>query len=288
MCWRRAPAKINLTLRVIGRRADGWHDIESIVAFGGICDWLRFEPAPALTLEVDGTSAADAGPVDDNLVLGAARALARLVPGLTLGHFRLIKRLPVAAGLGGGSSDAAAALRALAEANGLSIDDERLRAAAIVTGADVPVCLCPRARMMTGIGDQLGPLISLPRIFALLVNPRVAAPTPQVFAALGLEPGSSFTFSATPFAETEPNAPLVLNSLVGRCNDLEAAARRVVPAIDAVLDRLSRSPGARLARMSGSGATCFALFDHRRSAARARQAISAERPDWWVAATCLR
>ncbi len=288
MRWRRAPAKINLTLRVIRRRADGWHDIESLVAFGGTCDWLGFEPGPGLTLEVEGPSAAEAGPVRDNLVLRAARSLAARVPGMTLGRFRLIKRLPVAAGLGGGSSDAAAALRALADANGLSPDDERLRAAAIETGADVPVCLCPRARMMTGIGDQLGPAISLPRIFAVLVNPRIAAPTPQVFAALGLKPGSGFSFPVPPDAETISKAPFVLDSLVGRGNDLEAGARQVVPAIGAVLDLLSRSPGARLARMSGSGATCFALFDDRRSAATARRAVSAERADWWVAATCLR
>ncbi len=288
MRWLRAPAKINLTLRVIGRRADGWHEIESLVAFAGTCDWLGFEAGSDLALEVEGPSAAEAGPVDENLVLRGARELASLVPGLTVGRFRLIKRLPVAAGLGGGSSDAAAALRALADANGLSAGDQRLRAAAIETGADVPVCLCPRARMMTGIGDQLGPSIRLPRIFAVLVNPRIAAPTPQVFASLGLEPGSSFTLSDQPYAEADSKGPLVLASLVERRNDLEAGARRVVPAIGAVLDRLSRSPGARLARMSGSGATCFALFDDRRSAAAARRAIGAERTDWWVAATCLR
>ncbi len=288
MRWLRAPAKINLTLRVIGRRADGWHEIESLVAFGGTCDWLGFEPGSDLALEVEGPNAAETGPVDENLVLRGARALASLVPGLTVGRFRLIKRLPVAAGLGGGSSDAAAALRALADANGLSAGDRRLRAAAIETGADVPVCICPRARMMTGIGDQLGPSIRLPRTFAVLVNPRIAAPTPQVFAALGLEPGSSFTLSDPPYPEADSQGPLVLASLVGRRNDLEAGARRVVPAIGAVLDRLSRSPGARLARMSGSGATCFALFDDRRSAAAARRAIGGERTDWWVAATCLR
>jgi 4-diphosphocytidyl-2-C-methyl-D-erythritol kinase len=142
--------------------------------------------------------------------------------------------------------------------------------------------------MMTGIGDRLGAAIRLPRTFAVLVNPRVAAPTPQVFAALGLEPGSTFAPSTPPFVEASTDAPLVLDCLAGRHNDLEAGARRIVPAIGAVLDRLSRAPGARLARMSGSGATCFALFDDRRSAATARRAIGAERPDWWVEATCLR
>jgi 4-diphosphocytidyl-2-C-methyl-D-erythritol kinase len=288
MIWRRAPAKINLTLRVVGRRADGWHEIESLVAFGGICDWLGFEPGLGVGLEVEGPTALEAGPVDDNLVLRAARALAARVPDLTLGRFRLVKRLPAAAGLGGGSSDAAAALRALAETNGLAIDDGRIHAAAIETGADVLVCLSPRARMMTGIGDRLGPAISLPRIFAVLVNPRVAAPTPQVFAALGLEPGSGLGSSSPPLSAAASNATPLLDSLAACRNDLEEGAQRIVPAIGAALERLSRSPGARLTRMSGSGATCFALFGDRRSAAAARRAISAERADWWVAATCLR
>jgi 4-diphosphocytidyl-2-C-methyl-D-erythritol kinase len=288
MLWRRAPAKINLTLRVIGRRADGWHEIESLVAFGGICDWLGFEPGPELDLGVEGPTALDAGPVERNLVLLAARALAARVPDLTLGRFRLVKRLPAAAGLGGGSADAAAALRALVEANRLSFDDGRVRAAAIETGADVPVCLNPRAQMMAGIGDRLGPVVSLPRIFAVLVNPRVATSTAQVFAALGLKPGSRFEVSGSPFLPPAPDEKLVLDSVASCCNDLEQAGRELVPAIGLVLERLSRSRGAKLTRMSGSGATCFALFNDRRNAATALHAISAERPEWWTAATCLR
>ena len=154
MRWFRAPAKINLTLRVIGRRTDGYHDIESLVAFAGICDWLGYEPGYGLELDVCGPRALEAGAVSENLVLHAATALAHRVPRLTLGRFHLFKRLPAAAGLGGGSSDAAAAFRALADANGLRIEDERLRAAALDTGADVPVCLAPRSRVMSGIGDR--------------------------------------------------------------------------------------------------------------------------------------
>src|SRR5271165_2443499 len=288
MLWFRAPAKINLTLHVIGRRADGFHEIESLVAFGGICDWLGYEPGADLELEVCGPRAVDSGAVGDNLVLRAARALAARIPRLTLGRFRLVKHLPAAAGLGGGSADAAAALRALADANGLPIEDERLRAAALETGSDVPVCLSPRARMMTGIGDRLGPPVALPCAFAVLVNPEVAAPTRRVFEALGLAPDSLVRSPGPSLATPEPNAPLALNSLASCRNDLEAGALRVAPAIADALERLSRLPDAKVTRMSGSGATCFALFDNRRSAAAARLRIAADRPDWWVKATVLR
>ena len=182
--WR-APAKVNLTLSVLGRRADGWHELDSVVAFAGCCDWLAFEPAETLSLTIAGPTAAAAGPTDDNLVLRAARALAERVPRLRLGRFHLRKGLPVAAGLGGGSSDAAAALRALAAANGLAPDDERLFAAAAAVSSDAPVCLCPSARSMAGRGERLGPALGLPPLPAVLANPGVAVATPAVFAALG-------------------------------------------------------------------------------------------------------
>ena len=283
MRWFRAPAKINLTLHVVGRRTDGYHDIESLVAFAGICDWVGYEPGHGLELEVYGPRALEAGAVGENLVLRAARALASRIPRLTLGRFRLLKRLPAAAGLGGGSSDAAATLRALADANDLSIEDERLRAAALDTGADVPVCLAPSARMMSGIGDRLGPPVPLPRMFAVLVNPGVPVPTRQVFGALGLPSGSTIR-SSSPALET----PLTFDALVSGRNDLEGGALRVAPAIAEALELLSHAPQAKLIRMSGSGATCFALFDNRRSAATARFQIAADRPHWWVKATVLR
>lgn len=288
MRWLSAPAKINLTLRVIGRRADGYHELESLVAFAGSCDWLGFEPSAGLELEVFGPRALEAGPVDGNLVLRAARALEARIPGSASGRFRLFKRLPAAAGLGGGSADAAAALRLLANQAGLSMDDPRLRASARETGADVLACLCPRARMMWGIGDQLGPAIPLPRIFALLVNPRVEAPTPKVFAALGLAPGSNLESSARSSLAPGTDSETVLKFLSRSRNDLEGAARRVAPAIAVVLEKLSQVPGAKLTRMSGSGATCFALFNDRRSAAAARRIIAADHPDWWAEATSLR
>jgi 4-diphosphocytidyl-2-C-methyl-D-erythritol kinase len=288
MRWIRAPAKINLTLRVTGRRADGYHELESLVAFAGLCDWVTFESGAEPALEIFGPRALDAGPVDDNLVLRAARALAALIPGLRLGRFRLLKRLPASAGLGGGSSDAAAALRLLADEAGLPIDDPRVHAAARATGADVLACLRPEARMMTGVGDQLGPAIALPKMVAVLVNPKVEAPTPKVFAALGLAPGARLESSARPFDPMERGVAGLLGFLSSSRNDLEAAAVRIAPAIAVVRDRLSRIPGAAATGMSGSGATCFALFSDRRSATLARRVVAAERPDWWVEATAIR
>jgi 4-diphosphocytidyl-2-C-methyl-D-erythritol kinase len=288
MRWTRAPAKINLTLRVIGRRADGYHELESLVAFAGLCDWVAFEPAHKSALEVLGPSALEAGPLDDNLVLRAHRALAALVPGLSPGRFRLVKRLPAAAGLGGGSADAAAALRLLADEAGLSADDPRVRAAATATGADVLACLCPHARMMTGIGDRLGPTIALPKLFALLVNPKVEAPTPKVFAALGLARGANLGSSSQPFDPLKHDGTALLDFLSSSRNDLEAAAVRIAPAIAQVRERLSRVAGVAATGMSGSGATCFALFGDRRSATVARRVVSAEHPDWWVEATAIR
>jgi 4-diphosphocytidyl-2-C-methyl-D-erythritol kinase len=256
------------------------------VAFAGLCDWLAFEPGGDLTLEVLGPRAAETGPVDDNLVLRAAWAFAALIPRLVLGRFRLVKRLPAAAGLGGGSADAAAALRLIANAARLSLDDSRVRDAAKATGADVLACLCPQARMMTGIGDQLGPLIPL-RLFAVLVNPLVPAPTPKVFDALGLAPGSILRPSAE--ASVMPGAsPATIADFVAlNGNDLEAAAVRVAPAIATVRQRLARISTAIATGMSGSGATCFALFHDRRSAMLARNIVAGERPDWWVEATAI-
>jgi 4-diphosphocytidyl-2-C-methyl-D-erythritol kinase len=286
MRWLRAPAKINLTLRVIGRRADGYHELESLVAFAGLCDWLAFEPGGDLILEVLGPRAREAGPLDENLVVRAAHSLATNIPGLRLGRLGLIKRLPAAAGLGGGSADAAAALRLLAEEAGLPVDDPRVRASARATGADVLACLSPQARIIRGIGDKLGPAIRLPNIFAVLVNPQIQAPTSKVFAAFDLAPVSSFETRSFPTVES--GATAVLDFLSLSRNDLQAAAIRVVPPIASVLKRLSQIPQARVTGMSGSGATCFALFSDRRSAATTRRIVAAENPGWWVEATGLR
>lgn len=278
----RAPAKINLTLHVLGRRADGFHDLDSFVAFAGVADRLSFAPGSHLALTVRGPTAAQAGDDADNLVLRAARNLADRVPALKTGAFVLEKRLPVAAGVGGGSSDAAAALRLLADHNGIAADDPRLMDAARATGSDVPVCLDPRARTMRGAGELVGAPLGMPKLFAVLVNPRVGVETAPVFKALGLAPG---TVLASP--ATAPST-ITLETIVAGRNDLEAPALRVAPVIADVLTNLRTLPAARLARMSGSGATCFALFDTCHAAAHAARTLRAKKPDWWITPTMLR
>jgi 4-diphosphocytidyl-2-C-methyl-D-erythritol kinase len=282
MRWLRAPAKLNLTLRVTGRRADGYHEVESLVAFAGLCDWLGFDPGDDLTLEVFGLRASEVGPLHENLVARAVRSLTTRIPGLKLGQFRLIKRLPVAAGLGGGSADAAAALRLLATEVGLPIDDPRVLASARATGADVLACLFPQARTIKGIGDDLGAAIRLPDTFAVLVNPLVPVPTPKVFEAFDLASKPNAEQAASRFG------PAVASDFraVGH-NDLEAAAIRVAPQIETVLNRLSQIAEAKAFGMSGSGATCFALFNERRRAAAARRSVAADHPEWWVESTKL-
>jgi 4-diphosphocytidyl-2-C-methyl-D-erythritol kinase len=284
----RAPAKINLTLHVRGRRADGYHELESLVAFAGTGDALSLEPEDALSLAVEGPTAELAGAGADNLVLKAAGLLAGALPGLRVGAFRLVKRLPVAAGIGGGSSDAAAALRLLARLNELPLSHPALREAARRTGADVPVCLEPRARMMRGLGEVLGPPLRLAPLFAVLANPRVAVETPRVFKALGLEPGQDLPGAAHPDLPAGAPARDVLLALQGGRNDLEPPACTVQPLVGEALAALERTPGCRLARMSGSGATCFALYDDCTTAAAAAKALRRARPDWWVKATSLR
>jgi 4-diphosphocytidyl-2-C-methyl-D-erythritol kinase len=278
----KAPAKVNLTLRVIGRRADGYHEIESLVAFADVGDALTFSPGGALALRVAGPTAAAAGQIADNLVLKAARALAERVERLKLGGFALSKRLPVAAGLGGGSADAAAALRLLARANGLAPDDPRLMQAARATGADVPVCLDPRPRFMRGIGDVLSDPLDLPRLFAVLLNPGVAVATKDVFTALALP-----TAVRTAPAAICTGTAALLDEIVRGRNDLEGAAIELEPAIADALAVLRKLPGCRLARMSGSGATCFGLFDSMGAARGAARRLRIGYPDWWVRATAL-
>ena len=285
MLLERAPAKVNLTLRVIGRRVDGYHDIGSLVAFAREGDSVSFAPGGDLALTVRGPTASAAGAETDNLVLKAARALAAQVDGLKLGSFTLDKHLPVAAGLGGGSADAAAALRLLAQANGLE-GDPRLLAAARATGADVPVCLDPRSRLMCGIGDVLTAPLALPPLAAVLVNPGVAVATKDVFAALGLAPGQARM--AAPDATAIPTQrPDLLAFLAGQANDLEGAAISLAPAIADVLAALRARPGCHLARMSGSGATCFALFGSSDAATAAARAVETAHRDWWIRATVL-
>jgi 4-diphosphocytidyl-2-C-methyl-D-erythritol kinase len=281
-----AWAKVNLTLRVLGRRSDGYHEIESLVAFAGIGDALSFSPGDELAVTVHGPSAALAGDTADNLVLKAARALADRVPTVGLGVFDLDKRLPVAAGLGGGSADAAAALRLLARANDLAPDDPLLYAAARATGADVPVCLDPRMRLMRGIGEILSSPLKLPALQGVLVNPGVALSTKAVFSGWRPTALPPMPADLTVLAAMKSRDQL-LRFLKNQSNDLEPAAIALAPAIADVLAALRSRPGCELVRMSGSGATCFAVFASAADAIIAAEALHAKHPDWWVRATAL-
>lgn len=282
-----APAKINLTLRVTGRRADGYHELCSVVCFASTGDVLRLSGGSALDLSVDGETAAQAGDVSDNLVLKAARALQSQMPDLKVGHFHLTKRLPVAAGLGGGSADAAAALRLLARLNELAPVDWRLMRAARATGADVPVCLDPRPRIMRGIGELLSGPLALPKLDAVLVNPRVVCPTAAVFKNLGeLSEGED---PAAKLLEKNdvPEFGALIEALKRSKNDLEAPALSLVPVIGEILAALRGTSGCTLARMSGSGATCFGLFASAAAANAASAHLQSSYPDWWIQRTSL-
>jgi 4-diphosphocytidyl-2-C-methyl-D-erythritol kinase len=287
MLTARAPAKINLTLHVLGRRADGYHDLESLVAFAGVGDTLTFAPGEELALAISGPGAAGLRGEADNLVLRAARELAQRA-NLQLGRFHLVKRLPLASGIGGGSSDAAAALRLLAQHNGLAIWDARVLDAARATGADVPVCLDARARMMCGVGERLGKPLTPAPLFAVLVNPGLGVETRAVFSRLGLQPGESMDAPTDPPIPRSADRGTLLSILRAARNDLEDAACSIAPVIGDVLAILRAAKASRLARMSGSGATCFALFEDCRPAARAARAIRHEHPAWWIKPTVLR
>ena len=271
-----AYAKINLALRVRGRRADGYHDIDTLFAFAEHGDLLSVAEGEGLSLRVIGEFAGGLDRTEDNLVMRAARLLGGTGAALTLD-----KRLPVAAGIGGGSADAAAALRLLARLNDLKLDDERLAEVALETGADVPVCLASRACDMTGVGESLL-FLNLPELPGVLVNPSVAVATTDVFSALGLRHGELLVgvtdvieSPAWPDAGASVADWVEALSLVG--NDLEAPAMRIQPAISEVLSALRASDGALLARMSGSGATCFAIYGDRARAQAAADKIKQDR-----------
>lgn len=267
-----APAKINLTLHVTGRRTDGYHLIDSLVAFAEIGDRVTVSPAPAASLMVTGPMAEDVPEGPDNLVLRAAALIG--VPAA----IRLEKHLPVAAGIGGGSSDAAATLRALAQMSGRQVPTDVL-----MLGADVPVCLLARAARMRGIGEEVSPMAAMPPVQAVLVNPGLPVSTAEVFRRLQ-KPDNP------PMPDRLPDwqsADHLIRWLSAQRNDLEAAALAEQPVIAQVIARLSRTPGCLLARMSGSGATCFGLFAEAEKAHSAARAIAAACPAWWIRAARL-
>jgi 4-diphosphocytidyl-2-C-methyl-D-erythritol kinase len=277
-----APAKINLYLHVLGRRADGYHLLDSLVAFADIGDWVSAAPADTLSLTVSGPEGgALAGLGGDNLVLKAARAFAAHHGAAAEAALHLDKQLPAASGIGGGSSDAAATLRALAALWARPIDEAAMRIAASL-GADVPACLEGRPVWVGGIGERLDPLPGLPPVGVVLANPRRELPTAAVFRA------REGDFTTDQFVRTTPRHAVGLFGLLRQCrNDLTDAARGLMPEITTVLERLAALPGAYLSRMSGSGATCFALFADGGAAERAAALLAAAEPGWWVRAGAL-
>lgn len=284
-----APAKINLTLHITGQRADGYHELDSLVAFADVGDTIRISefssPVSSGQKGVISVSGSESGGVPqgaDNIV---AKALDFVILDRIGPDVSLEKNLPLSSGIGGGSSDAAATIRAIAY--GRDMDSAQLRSPGFLErlskeiGADVPVCLDPRPWRATGIGEKLAP-VQLPKLFAVLVNPRVQVSTPQVFGRL----------------ESRSNGPMGwppdTRSVAAFCdwlntnrNDLEEPARQVAPAIDDVLRRLRKLPGVLLVRMSGSGATCFGIFETAEAAKEAEEGVKWFEPSWWVRAVTL-
>jgi 4-diphosphocytidyl-2-C-methyl-D-erythritol kinase len=277
----KAPAKINLTLRVLGRRADGYHELESLVAFADVADTLTLEPDNKDTLEITGPFAADSGAISDNLVLKALAAARICIGAVKAGRFSLAKNIPVAAGLGGGSADAAATLRLIAGANEIALDDARIMSAAQAVGADVPVCVASRPRIMRGVGELLSDPLNLPPLAGVRVNPRVPLSTRDVFGKFaGAQGGNDL-------GDLTRGLGSLIDFLKLHDNDLTPAARACSPVVGEVLQALETLPGVRLVRMSGSGPTCFALFSTPSEAATAARKLARERKDWWVQAVTI-
>lgn len=265
-----AAAKVNLTLHVTGRRADGYHLLDSLVVFAGVGDRVTAEPAAETSLRVTGPMSAGLSGEGDNLVLRAARLMG------VSARIELEKVLPVSSGIGGGSADAAATLRLLARLSGRALP---ARAEVLGLGADVPVCLAGHAVRMTGIGEGLGAVPTLPPAWLVLVNPGVGVSTPAVFKALARAENGPMPREVPKLRTAAELAAFVTMQR----NDLEAPALTLQPVIGRVKAALSAQAGCMVARMSGSGATCFGLFADPLAASAAARTIRVEEPGWWVA-----
>lgn len=282
-----APAKINLTLDVLGRRADGYHELQSLVAFASqAADHVTLDITRLPGCKVTGPfSSSIAG---QNLIEVTLAKLARADAELKLGHVVLTKNLPVAAGIGGGSSDAAAVLRAVYRANPERARGVDWNTLALSIGSDVPVCFESRLSWMTGTGDIVAPLDSGDALHIVIANPCVAVPddkTAQVYRALRAPPLPASADRQRPLHFGGASALIAM--IAAGHNALQPAAIKIVPEIEAVLKELAMLPGAELARMSGGGPTCFALFETLDAAQEAATHLRARRPNWWVAASAL-
>jgi 4-diphosphocytidyl-2-C-methyl-D-erythritol kinase len=281
-----APAKINLTLEVLGRRADGYHELRSLVAFASTAaDHLTLNSGPTSATTVEGQFSA--GLDGRNLVDAALDAISLALPGKEFGSFTLVKNLPVASGIGGGSADAAAALRLLRTTHPeiAALDVSEI---ARSLGADVPVCLSSRSSMMTGVGEQISEIALPGELFAVLANPLspvVEKKTAEVFRLL----------DAAPLPADLPKEPPPVFASVGdviryaalRGNALEAPARQLFPEIGTVISALARLPRSRVAQLSGAGPTCFALFETEHAANTATRMLKSRQPGWWIAQSRL-
>lgn len=279
-----APAKINLYLHITGRRADGYHFLDSLVAFTNIGDTLRLEPADAFSFALEGPMAEELRAFDpeSNLVVRAARLLASELNRPLKGKLTLVKNLPVASGIGGGSTDAAAALRLLAVREGMPPDAALLHSIAASLGQDIPCCLAAQTCYFRDIGNVTDEGPALPLTHCVLVNPGKSLPTPSVYKARS----GPFTPAARLENVPETCADLA-TQLKQRRNDLTAPAIALCPEIETVLAAIEAQPDCLLARMSGSGATCFGLFADRASAKTAVTTLYRDHPDWWVAQTFI-
>jgi 4-diphosphocytidyl-2-C-methyl-D-erythritol kinase len=272
-----APAKINLFLHVGVKRSDGYHALQSLVAFTEVGDVLAFEPADTLSLKIEGPFGEGLSAGEDNLILKAARAL-----GADKGAIiTLTKNLPVASGIGGGSADCAATLRGLSQLWGLGCDDRALQEVGETLGSDVPVCVTCRPQWMEGRGEVLTELPQINALPIVLINPGVGVPTGKVFGALKDRRGVDLSLPPKFLGAAD-----LVAYLKDTANDLEAPARVIAPEVNTVLDTIA-GEGALLSRMSGSGATCFGLFESDESARRAAEVIKARHPVWWVAPSRL-
>ena len=279
-----ARAKVNLFLHVRGRRPDGRHTLESLAVFPEIGDVLVAERAPIRSLSLSGPFGLDLGSGADNLVIRAVEALASETGAEDGAALTLEKRLPVASGIGGGSADAAAALRLAMRLWGRAPDGPGLRRVALGLGADVPVCVPSAPAIMGGVGEELAPAPPFPAFWMVLVNPLRQVPTAAVFDALERRENRAANRPPARFADLGA----FVAWLARQRNDLEGPARRIAPVIASVLSALRWAPGCRLARMSGSGATCFGLFETEGAALAAARAASAAEPGWWVAPAQVR
>ena len=278
-----ARAKLNLTLEVLGRRGDGYHELKSLVAFTQAGDSVELEPGRDLALTIEGPFGG--GLAGDNLILAAAEAARAKRPAITLGRFRLIKTLPVAAGLGGGSADAAASLRLLARANPGALDRDVLTELAAGLGSDVTVCLDSGPALMTGRGEMVTAVQEMPACGVVLANPGLPLASTSVYGALNAPPLSPSPQCAGDAPDFAQNFERLIDYVSARGNDLEGPALRLIPIIGEVLEVLRRVAGARLVRLSGSGPTCFALLASADEAKRAAASLAASHPYWWVTAS---